>query len=384
MPLSLYFHLPYCRRKCPYCDFYKSVPREGETSRFIGTLAKEVLLTRQQLTWAEMDPIRSIYFGGGTPSLHSSAEIGQILARVSDLWSISPEAEITLEANPGTLENKDFEDLLKIGVNRLSIGVQSFTNRKLSLLYRDHSIADSRQCVDFAQRAGFANISLDLIFGLPAETIEEWRHDINNALELAPQHVSLYNLEYHEGTPLDRWRKAGKWLPLGSDLEAELYLLTNNLLTAAGFQHYEVSNFAREGFRAVHNAVYWKGEPCLSFGPSAFSFDGDRNRHANVADIKRYRELVEAGELPIDRRWTNNDQEQAEEWISGCLRQSAGIAKSVAETRIGKTLTDRLWTAAAGLPESHRELNNLSFRLTPKGWFVENEILGFLFDRIHK
>lgn len=233
-----------------------------------------------------------------------------------------------------------------------------------------------------ARSAGFRNLSLDLIFGLPDETPAEWRHDINNALELAPQHVSLYNLEYHAGTPLDRWRKAGKWLPLGSDLEAELYLLTNNLLTSAGFQHYEVSNFAQPGFRALHNTVYWKGEPCLSFGPSAFSFDGDRKRHANVADLERYRQLVEAGELPIDRRWTNNTQEQTEEWISGCLRQAEGIDKPIAETKLGADVVDRLWTAAAGLPEHYRELNNLNLRLTPRGWFVENEILGYLFDKI--
>ena len=184
-------------------------------------------------------------------------------------------------------------------------------------------------------------------------------------------------------TPLDRWRKAGKWLPLESDLEAELYLLTNNLLTEAGFQHYEVSNFARPGFRAVHNPVYWRGDPCLSFGPSAFSFDGVKNRHANVANLEQYRDRVEAGELPIDRCWTNNEKDQAEEWISGALRQSEGIDKSSAETKLGGVISERLWTAAADLPVQHRELNNQTFRLTPRGWFVENEILGFLFDRIH-
>jgi oxygen-independent coproporphyrinogen-3 oxidase len=384
MPLSLYFHLPYCRRKCPYCDFFKLVPRAGETSRFIGTLLNELSLTRQEIPWAKMGPIRSIYFGGGTPSLHSPGEIGQILARIAEFWRISTAVETTLEANPGTLEYKDFVDLLATGINRLSIGAQSFTNRKLSLLYRDHSIEESRQCFNSAREAGFTNLSLDLIFGLPGETLEEWERDINAALELAPDHVSLYNLEYHERTPLGRWRKSGKWLPLDSDLEAEMYLLMHNLLVDAGFQHYEVSNFAKPGFRAVHNSVYWTGGACLGLGPSAFSFDGIRNRHANAANIDFYFQQIEAGKLPSDRRWTNNDQEQAEEWISGCLRQCEGISRSEADSRLGNDLAGKLWSAASELPEPHRELNHMTFRLTPQGWFVENEILGYLFGKIYK
>jgi oxygen-independent coproporphyrinogen-3 oxidase len=347
----------------------------------MGLLQKELTLASQIVEWASEGPVSTIYFGGGTPSLHSPEEIGQIVAQVRDTWGVSPEAEITLEANPGTIDKNDFVKLTAIGINRLSIGAQSFTNRKLSVLYRDHSPEETRQCVEWARQANIQRLSLDLIFGLPGETLEEWKGDILSALELRPEHISLYNLEYHENTPIDRWRKSGRWMPLDHDLEAEMYLLTHKLLVDSGFQHYEVSNFAKPGHRAVHNAVYWQGGPCLGLGPSAFSFDGVRNRHANVANLQKYYEQVEAGELPIDRRWTNNEREQQEEWISGSLRQCEGISHAEANLKLGEEMTDMLWKAASELPQHHRELTHDNISLTAEG-FVENEVLVYLFERI--
>ena len=350
-------------------------------SRYMGVLHSELALVSQTPGWTPFGPVSTVYFGGGTPSLHSAEELGQLIAHVREIWGIADDAEITLEANPGTLDKNDFVKLIATDINRLSIGAQSFTNRKLSMLYRDHSPEETRQCVEWARQANFRRLSLDLIFGLPGETLEEWRCDILAALELHPEHISLYDLEYHEGTPIDRWRKSGRWTPLENDLEAEMYMLTHNLLTDAGFQHYEVSNFAKPGHRAVHNAVYWTGGPCLGLGPSAFSFDGVCHRHANVANLHKYYEQVEAGELPIDRRWTNNEREQQEEWISGSLRQCEGISRAEANLRLGEEMTDTLWKAASELPEHHRNLTDDNFHLTAEGWFVENEVLVYLFEK---
>lgn len=378
MPFHLYLHLPYCRRRCPYCDFYKKVPKAGRLSAFIRTLKMELELAAEHLPWTRTE-LTTLYFGGGTPSLHSPSELEDVIATVISHWSLAADAEITLETNPGTVDEAKLLAIRKAGINRLSIGAQSFSQRKLQLLYRDHSIADIFSCVKAARAAGFTNLSLDLIFGLPNETRAEWEADLSQALQLSPEHVSLYNLEFHEQTPFYRWKKQGKMTALDEDFEADLYLMTHDLLTAAEYDHYEVSNFARPGFRSRHNRAYWLGSPYLGCGPSAHSYDGQLTRFKNVSDDMAWTRAIEAGELGYEEVWNLSQRDQIEEWISLSLRRSEGIDKSAVAQTFGHELTQKIWTRAETLPPELCELSDQYFRLTPTGWFRENTILAHIF-----
>ena len=235
MPFHLYLHMPYCRRKCPYCDFFKKVPHLGERQQFLTALLKEMKIAAENYSWPAGSPA-TIYFGGGTPSLHTSDEISALLSLVRETWGDFNGAEVTLETNPGTVNFATLQGFRAAGVNRLSIGAQSFAPRKLKMLYRDHTAEETRDCVQMARAAGVLNLSLDLIFGLPGETLEEWRQDIYHALSLEPEHVSLYNLEFHAGTPFDRWKNTGRLSPLDEDLEAEMYMMTHEILLEKWFR----------------------------------------------------------------------------------------------------------------------------------------------------
>ncbi len=382
MPFHLYMHMPYCRRKCPYCDFFKKVPRAGERQRFVAALAKEMKLAAQNYLWASGSPA-TIYFGGGTPSLHPTEEIANLLSCVCDTWGNVNTMEITLETNPGTVDLNTLQGYRAAGINRLSIGAQSFHSRKLAMLYRDHTVEETRECVQIACAAGLRNLSLDLIFGLPGETLEEWTQDIYHALALNPEHVSLYNLEFHEATPFGRWKRTGRLSPLDPDLEAEMYLMTHEILTENGFEHYEVSNFAKPGFQSVHNSAYWKGCPYLGLGPSAHSFDGHTLRIANVADIPEYFRALDEDRLPVHKTTSLDEPTRREDWISLQLRRSEGISYHDAVNVLGVKETAQLWLRAESLPESTRVLTTDRFHLTAAGWFRENTILLHLADAVH-
>lgn len=379
MPQWLYFHMPFCRRKCPYCDFFKRIHRSIDRERFLRSLLAEIELAAEACS-PPVAPVRTIYFGGGTPSLHPPEEIAEIIGKVKRRWGLDTSAEITLEANPGLLTPELLRGWRAAGVNRLSLGGQSFSERKLGLLYRDHSAEQISEAVALARAANFENISLDLIFGLPGETLEEWETDLQAAFALQPQHVSLYNLEYHETTPYFRWRESGKITPLSEDLEAEMYLFTHEFFTARGFEHYEISNFARPGFRSRHNSACWEGKPYLGFGPSAHSFDGQSLRWNNVADLAVYSSAIESGEFPVESHSELSERERIEEWIALRLRTSDGIAREEMRNLWGESVVEKLWNRAAQLPESLRILSDDRLTLTADGWFRENSVLLHLFE----
>jgi oxygen-independent coproporphyrinogen-3 oxidase len=379
MPFHLYLHMPYCRRKCPYCDFFKRVPQPGERERYIQALSREMRMAANTYAWATGRPA-TIYFGGGTPSLHTAEEIRYLLHDVRQVWGNDHNpnldgVETTLETNPGTADLEKLTMLRRAGVNRLSVGAQSFSDRKLGMLYRDHTPDETRACVQMAHDAGFLNLSLDLIFGLPGETLEEWTHDIYHALSLKPEHVSLYNLEFHEGTVFDRWKRSGRLSPLDEDLEAEMYLTTHEILTANGYLHYEVSNFARPGFESIHNFSYWRSRPYLGVGPSAHSFDGNRLRFSNTVDMHEYFAAVLEGRLPVAQSEEMSDETRAADWISLRLRTSEGIKFTEAKEVLGGAEARELWRKAEWLPQGSRVLSTDQLQLTAEGWFRENEIL---------
>jgi len=359
------------------------VPRAGERQRFVQALLREIAIAGDELNFFAR-PVKTVYFGGGTPSLHPPEEIGTLLRRVNDVYGIDSCAEITLEANPGTLNAELLNGWHEAGVNRLSIGAQSFSARKLKLLYRDHTAEDIPEAVKLARAEGFDNISLDLIFGLPEESLSEWESDLASATALDPEHISLYNLEFHEGTPFERWRAQGRLVPLAEDAEADLYLFTHEYFTHRGYEHYEVSNYAKPGRRAVHNSAYWESKPYLGLGPSAHSFDGDSLRFFNKADLHAYFADIEENHLPIGGRQVMDASEQIEEWISLSLRRSNGIRYESAKARLGEKTARALWERATELPASLRVVNEDILLLTAEGWFRENSVLLFLFDALKR
>lgn len=379
MPLSLYIHYPFCRRRCPYCDFFKAVPKTGDSERFIRALLQEIELAASAYQWTK-SPLSTVYFGGGTPSLLSPADILSILDRVREFWAIKTDAEITIEANPGGLTEPDLRQWVDAGINRLSIGGQSFSGRMLGLLYRDHAVADIQRAADVARKSGFVNISCDLIFGLPDETLEEWRADLEAVLALDVAHISLYNLEIHEDTPFHRWRESGRLPVVNADLEAEMYLLAAERLTAAGYEHYEISNFARPGFRSRHNCAYWNRTPYLGLGPSAHSFDGVRTRTHNVANLPQFFAVLDNGRLPIAEVQETGERERAEEWIALRLRLREGFTKQEATATLGFESTGQLWQRAKLLPDGQVKLTAERLAMTPRGWFAENSVLAFLLE----
>lgn len=266
---GVYLHIPYCRRICPYCDFNVHIARRADWNGLRHGILSELAARAPQFG----EPvIASIYFGGGTPSLAPPELLADLLARLRQDWQIADDAEITIEIDPATLARDGFARLRRLGVTRVSLGWQSTHDRLLRLLGRGHSAADSRDAYTFAREAGFENVSLDLIFAVPGQTANDLDADLDAILAIRPDHVSLYALTYHEGTELYRRRARGRLVPVSEDLEAEMMMRVAARLTAAGFEHYEVSNYARAGKRSRHNQIYWHGGQYLGAGPGAHSF----------------------------------------------------------------------------------------------------------------
>ena len=295
--IGLYLHIPFCQTKCPYCDFNTYQGIEEQMDGFMAALAGELELWGAALGHP---PAATLFFGGGTPSYLPDGAIGRLLDSARRAFAVSDEAEITVEANPGDLTAARCESLLRQGVNRLSIGVQSMDNALLQLLGRRHTAAQAAAALGDARRAGFANINLDLMYGLPQQTLAQWRETLTAVRALAPEHLSLYALTLEEGTPMHRWAAAGK-IPLPDpDLAADMYQQSRETLAAGGYQHYEISNWAQPQRECAHNLVYWRNGPYLGVGPGAHSHLGDyrfwtqRPPRAYAAAVEQWRHAVDA------------------------------------------------------------------------------------------
>jgi oxygen-independent coproporphyrinogen-3 oxidase len=266
---GLYIHIPFCERKCVYCDFY-SIEGSSMMGRFLESLSHEINLCAQ--LGRDGLVFDTVYFGGGTPSLLSPSAVGSILDDLHRNFQVAKTTEITLEVNPGTVDSEKLKEFRQIGVNRLSIGIQSFHEHELKFLGRIHSAHEAKACVRSAQEVGYDNVSLDLIYALPGQDLRDCEDNLSTAVSLSPQHISAYSLIVEEGTPLARMVARGEVLPTSEEVETEMYLLTMEYLAARGFEHYEVSNYARRGFHSLHNSLYWNHDSYLGFGPSAHSF----------------------------------------------------------------------------------------------------------------
>lgn len=269
MPFGVYLHIPYCASRCPYCDFHSCVDPAPPWHVFTTALVNE-LATRAAAFSG--DQLRSIYFGGGTPSLAPPALVERVVDSAVAKFRVHRDAEITLEVNPDSARLESLKAFRAAGINRLSIGWQTSHDHLLTALGRRHGAADSRRAVDAARQAGLDNLSLDLIFAVPAETEDELEQDVAALLAERPGHISTYNLTYHQGTPFAQRRDRDELVAASEELELEMMTRIQTLLSAAGYEHYEVSNYARPGCRAVHNSLYWTGAPYLGIGPSAHSF----------------------------------------------------------------------------------------------------------------
>ncbi len=297
---GIYVHVPFCERKCHYCDFY-SVEGTGLKDRFLEALQRDIAGASRRVSAAAVD---TVYLGGGTPSLLTQEEIGGILAGISSHFTVAADAELTIEVNPGTTTRESLRSLRQLGINRLSVGVQSFDDRVLSFLGRIHSAAEAHVCLDDARAAGFENLSMDLIFAIPGQLRGHWVETVKAALDCAPEHVSAYSLIVEEQTPLWEQVHSGVVVPVAEDEEAAQYMVTMELFEGAGYDHYEVSNYARNGCRSRHNAGYWHHRNYLGFGPSAHSFwvdsrSGRAQRWANVRQVGGYCDLLWREESPV-------------------------------------------------------------------------------------
>ena len=337
---GIYIHIPFCNSKCAYCGFY-SLPSLKLKEQFWEALKAEIVARKdylKQRSHCGLDPqspsllqshhtppINTIYFGGGTPSLLSIKEIGELLQLIKETYPVAENAEITLEANPDTLSLAYLEGLRQLGVNRLSIGIQSFFDNDLKYLSRRHDSHHARQCIDWAKQAGFSNISIDLIYGLPTSNAEQWNRNLDLFFALDLPHLSAYALTLEPNAILTKQIELGKVQPVNEEDALRDYEILCQRAAETGYLHYEISNFCRRGMHSKHNASYWFGTPYIGFGPSAHSFDGT-SRQWNVSSVERYCVRVpEPVEGPFYEKEILSLEQQYDEYVMLRLRTHWGI-----------------------------------------------------------
>jgi len=332
---GIYIHIPFCIQKCRYCDFY-SVADASLHEPFVAALIKEI---GDAAPFPE--PPDTVYFGGGTPSLLEPKAILAILDAARRRFSLPEHAEVTLEANPGTITLDKLRMYRDAGINRLNIGVQSFDDGVLSFLGRCHTGPEARKAITWAREAGFDNVGLDLIYGVPGQTLQDWWEALGVGLSFNPEHFSCYMLTYEPGTPLDRLRASGSIVPLDEDSAAAFFDTTLGVLSDVGYEHYEISNFAHHSdLRSRHNQKYWDHTPYIGFGPAAHSFSGSR-RHWNISDVYEYIRRMEKGESPINEKETLTPEQLMVETIYLGLRTGDGIDLTRFEKNFGTSFQNR-------------------------------------------
>lgn len=379
---GVYLHIPFCRSRCSYCDFATGM-YEGELAeRYVHALTKEISKWSEVETPAAAD---TIYFGGGTPSLLTPLQIEQILEAVHDRFDVIKGAEVTMEMNPASvsssdeLSNQKLREFRRLGINRASFGAQTFDDRELKQLGRTHTSADIPSTFGRLREAGFENINFDLIAGLPGQSLAGWKQNLDKALKLRPDHLSLYLLDVHEGTPLADQIHSGMRPGPDDDLAGEMYQLMLDEVSTAGYEHYEISNFCLPGFQSRHNTKYWNGAPYFGFGCSAHSYDGRRRRWANEREVAKYVDLIENQRSPILERTDLNEEDARSESIFLGLRLMRGLDLDDYRTRFGFDLRDRYDADLNRLREAGLiEIDEGSMRLTKRGALLSNEVFAAL------
>ncbi len=371
---GIYLHIPFCNTKCIYCDFY-SITDHSRKGELIACLIKEIEEKSKSLTDRLFD---TIFFGGGTPSLLSFDDFSQLFASLYSNFSISEDSEITIEANPGTLNRKKLREIKKLPVNRISFGVQSFIDSELKFLSRIHSAAQAEDSVKSARDEGFDNISIDLLFALPNQSIDNWKYSLDKAVELDTQHISAYSLIYEKGTILHDMFEKKKVNKASEEAERFMYDFTMEHLRANGFLQYEVSNYSKAGFECRHNLKYWTRKEYIGFGPSAASFI-DNCRWVNTRDITEYIAGINSSTAVYDSFETIDEQTSIYEYILLGLR-SRGINLDEFYNIYNFKFQEKYSETCSFLLNNHlAEEINSTFRLTAEGYAVCDEILAVYF-----
>lgn len=370
---GIYIHIPFCKTRCTYCDFY-STTRGELKERTIRALCKELEMRKDYLG---TEPIETLYFGGGTPTQLNANDFERIFATIHRVYGMDSCREITLEANPDDLKPAYLQELSTLPFNRISMGVQTFDDATLKLLNRRHNAAQAIQAVGDCRRNGFENISIDLIYGLPGETTEKWEKDLQQAISLNPEHISAYHLIYEEGTPMYKMLQNHRIEEVDENSSVSFFTLLMDRLKAAGYEHYEISNFCRPGMYSQHNTSYWQGIKYLGCGPSAHSFDG-QSREWNCASIDDYLLGIETAHRKYETE-ERNTLTRYNEFIITSLRTQWGISLKKLRQEFG----EKLYQYCIDMAHPHLRNGKLVreeavLRLTREGIFVSDGIMSDL------
>ncbi|MEW6719733.1 MAG: radical SAM family heme chaperone HemW [Thermodesulfobacteriota bacterium] len=378
---GIYVHVPFCARKCAYCDFYSVVAGEEAMERYCGLLLRELEIVLREFPREAEPPADTVYFGGGTPSLLGPVRLRRLLSGIRSRLPVEKTAEVTLEANPGTLQEEDFPRLLDAGFTRLSLGVQSFRPAVLAALGRIHSARDARDAFRRAREARFPSVGIDLIFGTPGQEEADWEEELREAAALRPDHISAYVLTPEPGTPLHGRLERGEIALPSDDATASMYYTARRRLAAAGYLHYEISNFALPGQECRHNGKYWRREGYLGLGPSAHGllFPGISApmgmRTANPASLEEYASRVGEERIPWAEAEARSREDAWREFLIFGLRVSEGVSPEEGEKRHGP-LPERLSGAVERLVASGGLVRDRGrLRIPEAYWFVSNEVL---------
>ena len=370
---GLYLHIPFCESRCIYCGFY-STTMQGIKADYVDALCHELTLRGEELPC----PIHTIYIGGGTPSCLSLALVKQLLTVVR---RVAPEAkEMTMEMNPDDVEDSYIEGIRALGVNRVSMGVQTFDNERLRWMGRRHTAEEAIGAVERLRKHGMDNVSIDLIYGFPGQRVDDWEEDLNKALMLDVEHLSAYALSIEEGTPLHRMWTEGRLEETDEEVSIKMFERLITRMEEAGYEHYEISNFAKIGRRSRHNSSYWTGEPYIGLGAAAHSYDGKRSRKWNVSDVRSYITEIAQDRLPSEGEWLT-DVQLFNERLMLSLRTKEGVDKGALMALGGEERYERCRRKVEQLmAKGLLTEDDTAWRLTKEAIFVSDMIIEQLFE----
>jgi len=370
---GIYIHIPFCRQKCHYCNFHFSVSLKNKAS-LLNAILKEIDLNHHYLDSKKLD---TIYLGGGTPSILNPEELNKIIQKIKQYYSLNPGLEFTLEVNPDDLNPAYLDQLLEIGINRLSIGTQSFIEEELKMMNRSHTTDQASKAIQWAKNAGFEELTIDLIFGMPQSTMESWKSNLETAVDFDIPHLSCYNLTIEAKTALHHILETGKLTSVSEELMADQFLYTIDFLEKAGYEHYEISNYAKQGKYAKHNTAYWQGATYLGIGPSAHSYNGN-SRQWNIASNSKYIKSLESGIVPYEKERLSREDIYNEYIMTG-LRTQWGCELDAIE-KMGEDLEVHFLSKIINPIEKDQIIRKSDrFLLTNKGKLFSDEVAASLF-----
>ena len=366
---SIYLHIPFCATKCYYCAFNTYTFHKEDSKAYLAALRTEM-----ELYAPETDPLQTVFIGGGTPSILSADALKQLFTDIHQYFQVTPDAEITVECNPGTVDSEKLNVMRDNGVNRLSFGLQAMQDDTLKQLGRIHSVAEFLQSYQLTREGGFENINIDLIFALPNQTMEAWHHTLKEVIALEPAHISAYNLVMEEATPFYEWWQAGELRLPTEDTEADMFQYTIDTLTAHGYDHYEICNFAKPNHFARHNLVYWNNQPCIGLGVGACGYIKGV-RYTNIRGIAPYIRKLSQRHKPITDTERMTGHAEKAETLMLALRKREGISLEAYQNRFGEEIEVAFESMLKKwLDLQLLERTSTHLRLTPRGLFLANEV----------